>query len=141
MKRLLIAAIIGITSSTLTLGVVTDALAATKHARKVTKKHKAIARDEATPEGSVQWSCIDNHSFWLKGDPAQDQTLTLHWGNRNYELPREATTTGANRFYDKASGLDLVVIPAKAMLLSDITEQRLADECKTVEMSQGAPAQ
>jgi hypothetical protein len=142
MKKLLIAALIGTLSSTLTLGVATSALAATKH-HKVAKKRRAVAKNEAAPEGSVQWSCIDSKSFWLKGDPVRDQTLTLHWANRNYDLPREATTTGANRFHDQASGLILDVIPAKAMLLSERTNERLADECHAAEINQGAavPAQ
>jgi hypothetical protein len=36
--------------------------------------------------------------------------------------------------------MDLVVIPTKAMLFSDKDSSRLADECKTAAMQQGAPA-
>jgi hypothetical protein len=36
--------------------------------------------------------------------------------------------------------MDLVVIPTKAMLFSDKDSSRLADECVTAAMSQGAPA-
>ena len=70
----------------------------------------------------------------------RDQIVTVHWANKNYNLPREATTTGADRFHDAASGMDLVVIPTKAMLFSDKDSSRLADECKTAAMIQGAPA-
>ena len=77
---------------------------------------------------------------YLKGDMKRDQIVTVHWANKNYNLPREATTTGADRFHDAATGMDLVVIPTKAMLFSDKDSSRLADECKTPEMAQGAPA-
>ena len=36
--------------------------------------------------------------------------------------------------------MDLVVIPTKAMLFSDKDSARLADECKTAAMDQGAAA-
>jgi len=141
MKKLLIAALIGALSTTLTLGVATNALAATKHAKKkITRKRRTVAKKVTIPEGSVQWSCMDKQSFWLKGDAAHDQTLTLHWVNKNYDLLRVATTTGANRFGDKVSGFDLIVLPGKAMLLSDHSGERLADECKTAAMLQGERA-
>ena len=70
----------------------------------------------------------------------RDRIVTVHWANKNYNLPREATTTGADRFHDAATGMDLVVIPTKAMLFQDKDSSRLADECKTTAMMQGAPA-
>ena len=70
----------------------------------------------------------------------RDQVVTVHWA-KNYKLPRQATTTGADTFYDPAAGFKLVVIPSKAMLFSDANGgERLADECVTPEMAQGTPA-
>jgi len=157
MKKLMIAAVIGALSTTM-LTVATDAVAqtattTTKPAAKAVAKRpqpkrlikrKANPAKEAkvdpVPDGSVKWSCNEGLAFDLKGDMKRDQIVTVHWANKNYNLPRETTTTGADRFHDAASGLDLVVIPTKAMLFSDNDGSRLADECKTPEMAQGAPA-
>jgi len=164
MKKLLIAAVVGALSSTMILGA-TDAIAqpsstakpaATRKAtakktaarrpapkRRLIKRKPNLAREaKADPilAGSELWSCAEGLSFDLKGDMKRDQIVTVHWANKNYNLPRETTTTGADRFHDAASGLDLVVIPTKAMLLSDKDDSRLADECKTAQMAEGAPA-
>lgn len=152
MKKLLIAAVIGTLSSTLLLAA-TDAAAqgttSTTTAKKPAPKHRIIKRKanpakeakvDPVPEGSEHWTCAEGAQFDLKGDMARDQIVTVHWANKNYNLPRQVTTTGADRFHDAATGLDLVVIPTKAMLFSDKDSSRLADECKTVAMQQGAMA-
>lgn len=157
MNKLLIAAVIGALSTTM-LTVATDAAAqtataATKPAAKAVAKRpqpKRLikrkpnpakeAKVDPVPDGSEKWSCNEGLAFDLKGDMKRDQIVTVHWANKNYNLPREATTTGADRFHDAASGMDLVVIPTKAMLFSDKDSSRLADECKTAAMQQGAPA-
>jgi hypothetical protein len=160
MKKLLIAAVVGALSSTMLIAA-TDASAQTASttaatstpAKKAAPKRPAPkrlikrkpnpakeAKVDPVPDGAVKWSCNEGLSFDLKGDMKRDQIVTVHWADKNYNLPRETTTTGADRFHDAASGLDLVVIPTKAMLFSDNDGSRLADECKTAEMSQGAPA-
>jgi len=148
MKKLLIAALVGTLSAT-TLVTATPAFAQTAKPKAPAPKHRIIkrkatkssaAKTDPVPEGAVKWSCNEGLSFDLKGDMKRDQIVTVHWGSKNYNLPREATTTGADRFHDAASGMDLVVIPTKAMLFSDHDGARLADECKTAEMAQGAPA-
>ncbi|WP_042268261.1 hypothetical protein [Paraburkholderia heleia] len=150
MKKLLIAAVIGTLSSTLMLAA-TDAAAqgTSTTAKKPAPKHRIIKRKanpakeakvDPIPAGSEHWSCAEGAQFDLKGDMARDQIVTVHWANKNYNLPRQVTTTGADRFHDAATGLDLVVIPTKAMLFSDKDSSRLADECKTVAMQQGAMA-
>ena len=68
------------------------------------------------------------------------QCVTATQAKKDYKLPRQDTTTGADRFHDSATGMDLVVIPTKAMLFSDKDESRLADECMTAEMAAGAAA-
>lgn len=118
-----------------------------RHSRRET--HRAAPRKEllvpyatAIPAGAEQWNCQDSESMYLSGNMARDAILTMNWKGRDYKLPREITTTGADRFYDPASGMDLVVIPTKAMLFMDKGDRtRLADECKTVAMAtQGALA-
>src|SRR6201996_2855790 len=157
MKKLLIAAVVGALSSTLlvTAESASAQASSTTTTKKATAKAKAPqpkrlikrkpnpakeAKVDPVPDGAVKWACNEGLSFDLKGDMKRDQIVTVHWANKNYNLPREATTTGADRFHDAASGLDLVVIPTKAMLFSDNDGSRLADECKTPEMVQGAPA-
>ncbi|MFD1554334.1 hypothetical protein ACFSHT_01660 [Paraburkholderia silviterrae] len=152
MKKLLIATVIGALSTTMMLAA-TEAAAQTSTAtakpKKPAPKHRIIKRKanpakeakvDSVPEGSEHWSCAEGMAFDLKGDMARDQIVTVHWANKNYNLPRQTTTTGADRFHDAATGLDLVVIPTKAMLFSDKDSSRLADECKTVAMQQGAMA-
>ena len=152
MKKLLIATVIGALSTTMMLAA-TEAAAQTSSttakARKPAPKHKIIKRKanpakeakvDPIPAGSEHWTCAEGMAFDLKGDMARDQIVTVHWANKNYNLPRQTTTTGADRFHDAATGLDLVVIPTKAMLFSDKDSSRLADECKTVAMQQGAMA-
>jgi hypothetical protein len=157
MKKLLIATVVGAlsttmlvaaptafaqpTSTTTTTGAAKPKAPAPKH-RLIKRKAKpeAEAKVDPIPEGSEKWSCDEGLSFELKGDMKRDQIVTVHWGSKNYNLPREATTTGADRFHDAATGMDLVVIPTKAMLFSDKDSSRLADECKTAAMMQGTPA-
>lgn len=113
-----------------------------KATKKTTKKaapKKTVAAPPAQPEeGSALWACKESEKLYIKGDMKRDQILTMFWEGRNYRLPRQQTTTGADRFYDAASGMDLVVIPAKAMLFkharNPMDDTRLADECKTQEM-------
>jgi hypothetical protein len=157
MKKLLIAAVVGALSSTLLLTAESASAQAssTSTTKKPTTKAKAPqpkrlfkrkpnpakeAKVDPVPDGSEKWTCKEGLSFDMKGDMKRDQIITVHWGDKNYQLPREATTTGADRFHDAASGLDVVVIPTKAMLFSDKDGERLADECKTAAMMQGEPA-
>ena len=156
MNKLLIAALVGALSTTMLAAPSAFAQASSTTATKAKPKSKRPAparrliKRKPTPakeakvdpilDGSVKWSCADGESFMLKGDMKRDQIVTVHWAEKNYNLPRESTTTGADRFHDAASGMDLVVIPSKAMLFSDKDSSRLADECKTADMTQGAPA-
>jgi hypothetical protein len=152
MNKLLIAAIAG-TLATTSVFVSADAFAATTEssaakakrpapARRLVKRSPkaeaaAAAKTDPIPEGAVKWSCKDGMAFYLKGDMKRDAIVTVNWAKKDYKLPRQDTTTGADRFHDPASGMDLVVIPTKAMLFSDKDSSRLADECMTPEMASG----
>ncbi|EKS67170.1 MULTISPECIES: hypothetical protein [Caballeronia] len=158
MNKLLIAAIAG-TLATTSVFVSADAFAATATdaskakttakrpapARRLIKRSPkaeaaAAAKVDPIPEGAVKWSCKDGNAFYLKGDMKRDAIVTVNWAKKDYKLPRQDTTTGADRFHDSASGMDLVVIPTKAMLFSDKDSSRLADECMTPEMAAGGAA-
>ncbi|GAB5095419.1 hypothetical protein P9250_14845 [Caballeronia sp. LP006] len=157
MNKLLIAAIVG-TLATTSVFVSADAFAATTTtdskaakakrpapARRLIKRSPkaeaaAAAKTDPIPEGAVKWTCKEGASFYLKGDMKRDTIVTVNWAKKDYKLPRQDTTTGADRFHDAATGMDLVVIPSKAMLFSDKDSSRLADECMTAEMAAGATA-
>jgi len=115
---------------------------ASSRRRTARKAVPVAAAAAAIPPGAEKWACAEGESLFLAGNMKRDQILTMFWKGRDYKLPREATTTGADRFYDPASGMDLVVIPTKAMLFMDKGDQtRLADECMTTEMREhGTPA-
>jgi hypothetical protein len=161
MNKLLIAAVVGALSTSGMLAT-TSALAAdatttpAKPAVKATAKRpaparrlikrkpeteaKAAAKVDPIPDGATKWTCNEGLAFYLKGDMKRDQIVTVNWAKKDYQLPRQSTTTGADRFHDAASGMDLVVIPSKAMLFSDKDESRLADECKTADMAASGAA-
>jgi hypothetical protein len=107
-------------------------------AKKAVKKAAPVAA-AVQPEG-VQWKCELGNDLYIKGDMARDQIITMHWKGKNYQLPRQMTRTGADRYFDHKTGMDLVVIPSKAMLFDRNEGHRLADECQTAEMAAGAPA-
>ncbi len=154
MNKLLIAAIVG-TLATSSVFVSADAFAATTTtdsstakakrpapARRIVKRKPkaeaaAAAKTDPIPEGATKWTCKEGLAFYLKGDMKRDTIVTVNWAKKDYRLPRQDTTTGADRFHDSASGMDLVVIPTKAILFSDKDESRLADECVTAEMAAG----
>lgn len=100
------------------------------------KKNAAAAKAKVATAQSVKWLCKGNQPLWITGDMRRDQILTMRWNRKNYRLPRVQTSTGADRFYDPASGMNWVVIPSKAMLFNDKGQykQRLADECRSPEM-------
>jgi hypothetical protein len=158
MKKLLIATAIGALSATMLVSAPSAfAQEAGTTAKKATAKRpapkkrliprskkaqaRAAAKVDSVPDGAVKWACKDGLSFNLAGNMKVDQVVTVHWAHRNYKLPRQQTTTGADVFYDPAQGFKLIVIPTKAMLFSDANGgERLADECVTPEMAQGSPA-
>ncbi|WP_454764530.1 hypothetical protein [Cupriavidus campinensis] len=116
--------------------------AATKKApaKKGTKKGTTeAAAAPVTPNGE-KWQCELGNVIYISGNMLRDEVLTVHWQGKNYRLPRQSTVTGADRYFDQQSGLDLVVIPGKAMLFNKNMGQRLADECQTADMLAGGSA-
>ncbi|VVD86685.1 hypothetical protein PPN31114_01438 [Pandoraea pneumonica] len=143
MKKLCLTALVALCSAAM-VPAAFAADASTTTTKKAAPKKKAPAKKKAAAaaapaqpdEGSELWSCKENNKLYIKGDMKRDQILTMFWEGRNYKLPRQQTTTGADRFFDAASGLDLVVIPTKAMLFTHRDGgSRLADECMTQAMS------
>ncbi|CAG2143868.1 hypothetical protein [Cupriavidus plantarum] len=144
MKHLVLAACIG--AMTLTAGAAlaqepAKKPAATKKApaKKSAKKATPVAEVPATPNGE-KWQCELGHAIYISGDMRRDEVIVVNWEAKEYRLPRQATVTGADRYFDARSGLDLVVIPSKAMLFNKNLGQRLADECQNADMQAGGAA-
>lgn len=112
-----------------------------KASKKRTGKAAAAAATAAAvvPDGE-KWQCELGKALYISGNMLRDEVITVHWEGHNHRLPRQATVTGADRYYDAQSGLDLVVIPSKAMLFDRKQGQRLADECQTADMLAGGSA-
>ncbi len=85
-----------------------------------------------------EMQCGSHLSFDVKADDKADSAIELTWKGRHYHLAREATTTGAYHFDDPKTGLTLIQIPAKSMLLDHKHMIRLADDCNPVDGSQVA---
>ncbi|KAF1018270.1 MAG: hypothetical protein GAK30_03761 [Paracidovorax wautersii] len=69
-----------------------------------------------------------------------EREVQIKWKQRPYVLEKVATTTGAYRYEDKASGMTLIQIPTKTILLNAKEGQRLADECNNDNRPTAAPA-
>ncbi|KDP83966.1 signal peptide protein [Cupriavidus sp. SK-3] len=145
MKQLVLAACIGAFTLT-TAGVATAQDPATKAApakkapaKKAPAKKAATTETAAVPKGE-KWQCELGHVLYIGGNMQRDEVITVNWEGKEYRLPRLSTVTGADRYFDARSGLDLVVIPSKAMLFNKNAGQRLADECQTADMQAGGSA-
>ncbi|CAK7028711.1 hypothetical protein CUZ56_00835 [Saezia sanguinis] len=73
-------------------------------------------------------ACAEGVSFNISRADANNE-LDLNWKGRQYTLRRVQTSSGAFRYEDPASGMVLIQIPAKSLLLDAKIGQRLADEC------------
>ena len=66
----------------------------------------------------------------VSADPQHPNAINVAWKGRSYPLQAVATSTGALRYEDAASGHVWIQIPAKSMLLNAKAGQQLANECK-----------
>ena len=113
--------------------------AARKTTRAKTAAAGGAAAAAAVPQG-IKWDCELGNHLYIDGDMPRAEVITLNWKGANHKLPRQTTVTGADRYYYPHSGLDLVVIPSKAMLFDKKAGQRLTDECQTEAMRAGEAA-
>ncbi|MCD6026925.1 MAG: putative signal peptide protein [Solimicrobium sp.] len=77
------------------------------------------------------YKCELNDSLTIYSHKVDNNRVALRWHNKLYGLKRVETTTGANRFENKKSGMVWIRIPSKGMLLDSIHGQQLTNECKT----------
>ncbi|WP_454722057.1 MULTISPECIES: hypothetical protein [Cupriavidus] len=146
MKHLVLAACIGAFSLT-SAGVAMAQEPAKKatHAKKApahkaTKKATVAAKEAPAVPAGEKWQCELGHALYISGNMLRDEVIAVNWEGKEYRLPRQTTVTGADRYFDARSGMDLVVIPSKAMLFNKNAGQRLADECQTADMLAGGSA-
>lgn len=66
----------------------------------------------------------------IAGNMMLDQAVDLSWKGRMYRMMRVGTSTGAQRFEDRSSGLILISIPSKAMLLDGRRGEPVANDCR-----------
>lgn len=82
-------------------------------------------------DGTYSYRCEQGKRVTVVHKKEQRDVITLRWNNKDHELKREATTTGANRFEDKKAGLVWINIPAKSILLDAKKGRQLANECRS----------
>lgn len=87
--------------------------------------------DDVPGASKRQYNCELGKKVTVYHKADEQDIITLRWNNKNHELKREATTTGAHRFEDKRAGLVWINIPAKSMLLDSKKGRQLANECKS----------
>jgi hypothetical protein len=74
-------------------------------------------------------SCAEGKSYTIVQAEAGNH-MAINWQGKHYNLYHVPTTTGTYRYEDHTSGLVIVQIPDKALLLNSKIGQRLADECR-----------
>ena len=106
-----------------------------KPLKHVSKKVADKATDDDNPSDLAGHTRTDFHcelgnKVTVYENTNDNQRIGLRWNKKMHELTRVETSTGANRFENKDSGLVWIHIPAKGMLLDSKKGQQLANECK-----------
>jgi hypothetical protein len=118
-----------------------DGHPAKKHAAKKGSAKKAAASENAGNDGddkapdiagytALEYDCELGNKISIYRQAEDNEHIALRWKKQLLQLTRVTTTTGANRFENKKSGLVWIDIPAKGMLLDSKKGQQLANECK-----------
>jgi hypothetical protein len=68
-----------------------------------------------------------------------EREVAITWKKKSYLLHKVSTSTGAYRYEDPSTGLTLIQIPTKTILLDARQGQRLADECNIDRQASAAP--
>lgn len=101
--------------------------------------HDAAAGDddEKAPEvssyNSTDYDCELGNKLTVYRNQTDTDHIALRWKKQLLRLNRVTTTTGANRFENRKTGLVWIDIPAKGMLLDAKKGQQLANECRSPE--------
>ena len=85
---------------------------------------------------SSHYNCALGNQFTVYKKSDDPSFIHLQWRNKMHRMLRTATTTGADRYEDRQTGLVWINIPAKSMLLDIKKGNQLANECRNPEQSQ-----
>ncbi|HWS75971.1 MAG TPA: hypothetical protein VN324_12585 [Quisquiliibacterium sp.] len=83
------------------------------------------------PFSAGMYQCELNRRVHVRSVTPDLEFAVLNWDKKDYTLRAVGTRSGALRYEDNASGLVLLVILGKSMLLDTKRGQQLANECKT----------
>lgn len=84
----------------------------------------------------VQMQCELGQQVTVGGDVDLDRSIELHWKGKQYRMKRVRTSTGAQRFENRDSGLVWISIPDKGMLLDSVNGEPLVNECRAQDTGQ-----
>ena len=79
------------------------------------------------------YNCELGNQFTVYKKSDDPSYINLQWRNKMHRMLRTATTTGADRYEDRQTGLVWINIPAKSMLLDIKKGSQLANECRNPE--------
>lgn len=123
----------------------------TKSVKKPVKKtvRKTQAPQDSRQEAEVvnvagltgsQYNCELGNKFTVYKKSDDPSYINLQWRNKMHRMLRTATTTGADRYEDRQTGLVWINIPAKSMLLDIKKGSQLANECRNPEQRKALAA-
>ncbi len=92
--------------------------------------HAGNVPDLASVSSKRNFHCELGNSVTIINVAGQRDQVNLRWRGQTHRMIRVNTTTGANRFENKASGLVWIDIPTKGILLNSRSGRQLANECK-----------
>lgn len=123
-------------------------VAKTKSAKKTVRKtvKKESVSEKETEVVNVagltgsQYNCELGNKFTVYKKSDDPSFINLQWRNKMHRMLRMATTTGADRYEDKQTGLVWINIPAKSMLLDIKKGSQLANECRNPEQRKALAA-
>jgi hypothetical protein len=102
-----------------------------------TKNESGADEDEKEPDitgsVSVDYKCELGNNLTIFENGTDDQHVALRWNKRLVRMTRVDTSTGANRFENRRTGLVWIGIPAKGILLDAKKGRQLANECRNAE--------
>lgn len=105
--------------------------------KKTAKKTQAAQKEDAVVNvagmSGSQYNCELGNKLTVYKKSDDPSYVNLQWRNKMHRMLRTATTTGAERYEDKSTGLVWVNIPAKSMLLDSKKGSQLANECRNPE--------
>ena len=82
---------------------------------------------------STEYKCELGATLTIFRNAEDDNYIALRYEKLVTRMKRVGTTTGANRFENKKSGLVWIGIPAKGILLDSKLGRQLANDCKDPE--------